>query len=117
MKKILILTSLISTILSANAYSSESFDCRYSDPTFQAMAHILTIDGANISVTFRDEIMNEDLVKDAPCDLLPSGNGKMSLMCTDDLGISMNIIFDRKNLNLEVPNPWGDREVLNCSEL
>ena len=29
----------------------------------------------------------------------------------------MNIIFDRKSLNLEVPNPWGDREVLNCSEL
>jgi hypothetical protein len=117
MKKILILTSLISTILSANAYSSESFDCRNSDPTFQDMAHILTIDGTDISVTFRDEVMNEDLVKDAPCDLLPTGNGKMSLICTDELGASMNIIFDRNNLNLEVPNPWGDRDVLNCSKL
>ncbi len=117
MKKLLFFTTLLSAILNVNAHSSESFDCRYADPTFQAMAHILTIDGMDISVTFRDEIMNEDLVKDAPCELLPTGNGKMSLMCTDELGTGMYIVFDQKNLSLEVPNPWGDREVLACSKL
>lgn len=117
MKKTLILTTLMTILSTAHAYSAESFDCRYSDPTFQAMAHILTIDGANISVTFRDEIMNEDLVKDAPCDLLPTGNGKMSLVCTDELNQSMNIIFDSNNLSMEVSNPWGGRETLGCSKL
>ncbi|MBT4792393.1 MAG: hypothetical protein HON90_12550 [Halobacteriovoraceae bacterium] len=103
-------------LASSSVFASnvEVYDCSFIEPELQGMTHRVEIKNTVITTSvFAD---GEVFVDQAPCDLLPTGNKKMSLICTDEEGDTMNIILDTKALTLEGKTPWGFETTMVCTK-